>query len=127
MSSLRTVAVAAAVAALVSCVDAGTPEEGGPAPAPCSAATATATTKVSIVSMQFVPFCVTIPGGTEITFTNLDWADHSVTADAGQPEPFESGLLLTGQQYSHRFGTTPETVHVHSRYHPEVTGVIVVQ
>ncbi len=126
MASLRTLGIAAAAAGLVACSDADTTEEAPP-PQPCSAATATATTSVLIVHGQFLPFCVTIPGGAEITFSNLDSDYQSVTADGGQPESFESGLMMPGQQYSHWFATAPETVHVHSRYHPEVTGVIVVQ
>ncbi len=126
MGSSLTLAIVAAAAALVACSDVETGGEGA-APTPCSAATATATTSVSIVSMQFVPFCVTVAGGAEITFTNLDTVEHSVTADAGEPEQFESGLLEPGQQFVHRFAATAETVRVHSRYHPEVTAVINVQ
>ncbi len=125
MAPLRIFALAAA--ALVAGCDAETGTERGPPANPCSAANATPTTAVAIVSMQFVPYCVTVAPGAEITFSNLDTVDHSVTADAGQPEAFESGLLQPGQQFTHRFATTPETVRVHSRYHPEVSAVVVVQ
>ncbi len=127
MPPLRALAIAVASAAtlVAGCTDADSGAEAGPV-TPCSAATARPTSAVSIASMQFVPFCVTIAPGAEITFTNLDTVDHSVTADAGQPEPFESGLLLPGQQYTHAFAR-PETVRVHDRLNPQVSGVVIVE
>jgi len=100
-------------------------DEGTP-PVPCSAASATATTSVSIAG-QFLPFCVRISPGATVTFTNIDYADHAVSADAGQPEAFESPLLQPGLQFTHTFAERTETVRVYCRIHPEMGAVIVVQ
>ncbi len=127
MAPPRTLALAAAAAALLAACDTDVGGEPASPASPCSAATATPTTSVSIVSMQFVPYCVTIAPGAQITFSNLDTVEHSVTADAGQPEAFESGLMYPGQQFVHAFAATAETVRVHSRYHPEVGAVVIVQ
>jgi plastocyanin len=76
--------------------------------------------------MQFLPYCVTVPVGVKVTFTNGDFDDHTVTAAQGQPETFDSGLLYPGQQFSYTF-VKAETVRVHCRLHPQMTGMIVVQ
>ena len=120
------ISTALLLGALWGCGDGIDDSTAGPPMVPCSAETATATTHMAIASMQFAPFCVTIPPGGELTFTNLDSVDHTVTADAGQPEPFESGLLRPGGQFTHRFGTTPRTVRVHCRLNPEVSGIVIV-
>jgi len=120
-------ALAASLIALAGCD--GTPDdEGAPPvpPVPCSAATATATTEVLISGMQFVPFCATVAAGVPLTFTNADAVEHTVTSDAGQPEPFESGLLFPGQQFT-RALSTPGTVRVHDRLHPWMSGSVIVQ
>ena len=80
-----------------------------------------------VLDVMFVPYCVRIAPGAAVTFTNLDAVDHTATADAGQPEPFESGLLYPGQQFTHRFGGAAETVRVHCRLHPEMSGIVIVQ
>ncbi len=95
--------------------------------APCTAATATATTSVSLAGMMFVPYCVRVAPGAEVTFANLDAVDHTATADAAQPDPFESGLLRPGQRFAHRFGSAAATVRVHCRLHPEMSGIVIVQ
>ena len=94
-------------------------------PVPCSAATAKATTSI-LISKQFLPYCATVGVGVPLTFTNADNVNHTATADAGQPEPFDSGLLVPGQQYVHAF-SAPETVHVHDRLNPEISAIVIVQ
>ncbi len=121
---VRAVAYAAA-AALAACAEPNG-NDGSSPPAPCSSATATATTRVLITAGQFAPYCTKVPAGVQVTFTNADFAEHTVTADAGQPESFDSGTLYPGQQFEHAFAG-PETVRVHCRLTPEVSGKVIVE
>ncbi len=117
----------AALATLAACD--GTPDADDTQlvpPVACTAASATATASVLLGAMQFLPFCTTVGVGVPLTFTNVDSVNHSVTADAGQPEPFESGLLLPGQSFAHTFAQ-PETVRVHDRLNPQMSGIVIVQ
>ncbi|HEX9051945.1 MAG TPA: hypothetical protein VF841_15555 [Anaeromyxobacter sp.] len=118
-------AAALAVAALAACEPAGDGGEG-PAPVACSSASATATTRVLITAGQFMPYCTKVPAGVPVTFVNADFAEHTVTADAGQPESFDSGILFPGQTFDHAFAQ-PETVRVHCRLNPEVSGQVIVE
>ncbi len=116
-----------ALAALAACD--GTPDDDGAplvAPVPCSATTATPTTSVLLTRMQFVPYCATVGVGVPLTFSNVDSEGHTVTADAGQPEAFDSGLLQPGQRYTFTFSKA-ETVRVHDRLHPGMAGRVIVQ
>ncbi len=124
--SLALVVVTSVAASLAACGEIGEQSDEGPAPVPCSAASATATTSILLSGMQFLPFCAAVPVGTEVTFTNADSVNHTVTADQGQPEPFESGLLYPGGHFSHTFSRA-ETVRVHCRLNPQMSGVVIVQ
>jgi plastocyanin len=114
----------AVAAALGAC---GAPAaDSSPPPAPCSSATATATRKILITAGQFLPYCAKVPVGAVVTFTNADFGEHTVTADATQAETFDSGLLYPGQQFVHAFAA-PAIVRVHCRFNPEVSGRVVVE
>src|SRR5512132_3574333 len=114
----------ALAAALAGCGDPAA--DTSPPPVPCSSATATATRKILITSGQFLPYCAKVPVGAVVTFTNADFGEHTVTADAAQPETFDSGLLYPGQEFEHAFAA-PEIVRVHCRFDPEVSGRVVVE
>ncbi len=116
-----------ALAALAACD--GTPDDDGAPllpPVPCSASTATPTTSVRLAGMQFVPYCAAVGAGVPLTFSNVDSVAHTVTADAGQPEAFDSGLLQPGQRFTFAFSKA-ETVRVHDRLHPGMAGIVIVQ
>lgn len=126
--SLAVLGAVACVAALGACED-GTPDDDGGAVPPavaCSAASATDTVTVLLSGMQFIPYCVTVPVGVALTFTNADFTEHTVTAPEGQPETFDSGLLYAGQQFSHAF-LRPGTVRVHCRLHPQMSAIVIVR
>ena len=126
--SLALLGAIACAAALGACED-GTPDDGGGALSPavaCSAASATDTASVLLSGMQLIPYCVTVPVGVELTFTNADFAEHTVTAPEGQPETFDSGILYAGQHFTHVF-LKPETVRVHCRIHPQASGIVIVR
>lgn len=119
------IAACAAAVALAACADTSRDGDAGPA-VPCSSASATATTRILITTGQFLPYCTKVPAGVQVTFVNADFAEHTVTADATQPETFESGILYPGQQFEHAFAQ-PEIVRVHCRLNPEVSGKVIVE
>ena len=93
-------------------------------PPACSASTATATTSMSMSGMAFVPSCAKITAGQTITFQNADMVTHTVTADAGQTETFDSGFVAPTQEFTHTFAGA-ETVHIHCKIHGMTATVIV--
>jgi plastocyanin len=112
--------------ALVSC-DGSAGDDALAAPSqPCSASTAAAVADVAVTAAQFIPFCARVAAGGQITFTNVAWEAHWVTADAGQPEPFDSGYMPAGHQFTHTFVTPGAEIRVHCRLHPEASGRIFV-
>jgi plastocyanin len=62
----------------------------------CTAANAQAVTAVSIVDNQFMPNCITVAVGATVTFTNNGQAMHSVTANGGQTDTFDTDLFGPG-------------------------------
>jgi plastocyanin len=122
---MRPLALALPLALLAACA-ASDDDGASAATAPCSAATAAATGDVAVTALQFIPYCArTAPGGA-VTFTNLDWEAHTVTADAAQAESFDSGLLYPGMTYTHVFRASGATVRVHCRLHPAASGRVLV-
>ncbi len=127
LSRTRAAATACALAAaLAACGDRSVDGDEGAAPVPCSSASATATTRILVTTGQFLPYCTKVPAGVQVTFVNADFAEHTVTADAGQPETFDSPILSPGQVFLHAFAQ-PETVRVHCRLNPEVSGKVIVE
>ncbi len=123
---MRPLALALPLAAALVACDASQGDDAVALPTePCTAATATAG-DVAVTAMQFIPYCARVAPGAQLTFTNLDWDAHWVTADAGQPEPFDSGYLYPGQQFTHTFVTSGAEIRVHCRLHPEATGRVLV-
>lgn len=69
-------------------------------------------------SLQFQPSSIEVPVGTTVTWNNTSSVVHTVTADpskANDPshvklpqgaQPFDSGIIQPGSQFSHTF-TTP--------------------
>jgi plastocyanin len=74
----------------------------GPAPAPqCySGPTAIEITHAEF-EYHFVPPRAFVQAGTTMTWTNVDYEVHTVTADDGS---FASGPIAPGEQFSHTFG-----------------------
>jgi plastocyanin len=85
-----------------------------------SQAQAAPTIDMTSAPYQFSPATLTVPAGTTVTWTTTSSDAHTVTddpskavtaTDAALPagvEPWDSGLVATGQSYSHTF-TTPGT------------------
>ena len=90
--------------------------------APLVTPTAAAPDRVAIEGVQFRPAELTVPAGTEVTWTNDDPTAHTVTAD---DDGFDSGVLDPGQTFSWTFETTG-TVTYFCAIHPDMRGSITV-
>jgi len=84
----------------------------------------------------FIPATVTIDVGGEVTWTNDDASPHTVTAgdlnvDANTvglnlPNGFDSGMLMKGQTFTHKFEVDGEFPYF-CMVHPWMTGMVVVE
>jgi hypothetical protein len=76
----------------------------------------------TIQNFAFSPNPITIALGSTVTWTNLDGAPHTVTADDGS---WGSSTLGHGGAYSHVF-TSPGTYTYYCAIHPSMKGTVVV-
>jgi PGF-CTERM protein len=77
---------------------------------------------VDIEGFAFQPATLTVPPGTNVTWTNQDNAPHTVTSINGK---FDSGRLNKGQAFSFNF-TVPGVYDYHCKVHPSMRGQILV-
>ncbi|MDQ3640764.1 MAG: cupredoxin family copper-binding protein [Actinomycetota bacterium] len=79
---------------------------------------------LNIAGFAYCPATVTVAAGVEVVWTNADLAPHTVTYDvpAGL---VDSGSMVQGQAWSTRFDQ-PGTYPYYCRFHPGMTGTIVV-
>lgn len=86
------------------------------------------TATVEIANFAFEPVELTVTAGTEVTFTNLDSAPHTVTAGTDEepmPDLFDSGLLQQGETFTFVFEEPGEYVYFCDR-HPPMEGTVTV-
>ncbi|MGF7228433.1 MAG: cupredoxin domain-containing protein [Candidatus Saccharibacteria bacterium] len=86
---------------------------------------AVATSTVAIQNFSFSPMAITVKVGTKVTWTNKDSTSHTVTADSGAADAFDSGTLATGQSYSHTFSKAG-TFAYHCTFHSDMHGTVTV-
>ncbi len=87
------------------------------------------TATVEIANFAYDQEDLTITTGTEVTFTNLDSAPHTVTAgtDADpMTDVFDSGLLQQGESFTFVFDEPGEYVYFCDR-HPPMVGTVTVE
>lgn len=142
MSGWRRGALAAAVAVALASAGAlalrgGRPTSGDPlaeaATSPvtpvdlkssCPVRTTAEPVALDIAGFAYCPANVTLAAGVEVQWTNADLAPHTVTYD-GREGPVDSGSMVQGQTWSTRFDQ-PGTYRYYCRFHPGMTGTIVV-
>jgi plastocyanin len=86
------------------------------------------TTTVEIVNFAYAQPDLTVSAGTEVTFTNLDSAPHTVTAGTDaepMPDLIDSGLLQPGEQFTLVFEEPGEYRYFCDR-HPPMEGTVTV-
>lgn len=87
------------------------------------------TIDMDIEGDDFAKPTITIPVGTTIRWTNLDYGAHTVTSDTGL---FDSSALspaegeLINASFSYTF-TEPGTFDYHCSIHPDMTGKVIVE
>jgi plastocyanin len=96
------------------------------AAAPWTAAnggTAAAPAEVKIDNFSFTPASITIPAGTEVTWTNRDDIPHNVVSD---DHSIKSKVLDTDEKFTFTF-TKPGTYSYFCSLHPKMKGTVVVK
>ena len=84
----------------------------------------TAPVTVKIDNFSFAPQTITIPTGTEVTWTNQDDIPHTVVSD--DKTTFKSRALDTDEKFSFKFENKGTYTYFCS-IHPKMTAKIVVQ
>jgi plastocyanin len=95
---------------------------GGQSTASPETTPVTGITKVQIVNFAYAPANIQVPAGTQVTWTNLDTAPHTVTFTASKQG---SGALQQGQSFSYTFAT-PGTYAYYCAVHPYMKAVVTV-
>lgn len=84
-----------------------------------------ATDMVAIQNFSFSPPAITVKVGATVTWTNKDSTSHTVTADSGAADAFDSGTLATSQTYTHTFKKAG-TFAYHCTFHSDMHGTVTV-
>ena len=84
------------------------------------------TDEVLIERSRFEPDELTVPAGTEVTWTNLDRATHTVTSAEGSALEFDSGDLALDDEFSQTFDDAG-TYDYFCEVHPTMRSTVVVE
>ena len=79
--------------------------------------------EVKIDNFTFTPETITIPAGTQVTWTNRDDIPHNVVSE---DKSIKSKVLDTDEKFSFTF-TKPGTYSYFCSIHPKMKGKVVVQ
>ena len=88
-----------------------------------AAAPSVAGAEVKIDNFSFTPETLTVPVGTQVTWTNRDDIPHTVVSE---DKTIKSQALDTDEKFSHVFDK-PGTYSYFCSIHPKMKGTIVVQ
>jgi plastocyanin len=89
-----------------------------------SSSSETSSATVNITNTLFSPSQVTIQKGDNVTWTNNDTADHTVTADTGNGPKSET--IKPGSKYTYTFDEAG-SFQYHCDFHSAMHGTVVVQ
>jgi len=89
-----------------------------------SAADNPAPVAIKIDNFSFAPQTITVPAGTQVTWTNQDDIPHTVVSE--DKTTFKSHALDTDEKFSFTF-TKPGTYTYFCSIHPKMTAQVVVQ
>lgn len=128
-AALPLLAVAAACASSNNNGSAKSAGGGGAPAAPVSAslsptAAGSAATAVNIQGIAF-PATITVKPGATVTWTNRDGVSHTVTADGGQAQSFDSNTIAPNGAFSVTFAKAG-TYSYHCNIHASMHGTVVV-
>ncbi len=105
-----------AIAAMLVAILPGHPTKGAATPPPAGA-------EVKIDNFAFTPATLTIPVGTQVTWTNRDDIPHTVVSD---DKSIRSKALDTDEKFTFTFAK-PGTYSYFCSIHPKMRGTIVAQ
>ena len=94
------------------------------AAAPLAATGSAAAVSANIQNTSF-PATISVKPGTTVTWTNKDPFTHTVAADSGQAETFDSKTIAGGASFSMTF-TKAGTFKYHCNIHSTMHGTVVV-
>jgi plastocyanin len=119
------VAVVVVLAAVVFVVMSDNKKTTTPSNAPTanSQTSTTSSNSVTIEDFNFQPAKITVHKGTTVTWTNHDSMAHTVTADAGSSDMFDSGSLAKDQTFTHTFDTVG-MVNYHCTFHSNMKAMV---
>lgn len=104
---------------------AGCAPGGGATTSPAAtAASESATTAITIRDFAYGPPLV-VPAGAALTVTNMDSAEHTVSADDGSA--FDVEVKGSGGTATFTAPSKPGTYAYHCRYHPNMHGTLTVR
>lgn len=83
-------------------------------------------TTVDMKGIKFVPMEITVPAGTEVTWTNSDAADHTVTKTGGPGPKFDSGRVAEGETFKQKLDT-PGMIDYVCTIHANQAGKVTVE
>ena len=92
--------------------------------APATAGGPSTSASVPIAMFSFTPVTVHVGIGAQVTWTNLDSAPHTATADQGAS--FDTGTLMIHQTKTITFSTAG-TFTYHCAFHPFMHGTVTVK
>jgi plastocyanin len=121
---LEILAIATAVA--VSACSGATTATATKSPRISKAPTPANAQEVVIYEYKFIPYTLTVPAGTTVTWTNHDIAPHTATYRSFGENAFDSGNIQITQIYRHRF-LRPGTYDYLCILHQGMRGTIVVR
>ena len=127
MNHFRATAIAAAFGALLLTACGSDTEDANddtPTEDATDATSESGVTTVDILDFTFEPASITVPAGTEITFTNSDSAAHTATDRAGN---FDTGNIDGGAEGSFVVDAAPGEYTYFCSYHPFMEATIVVE
>ena len=81
--------------------------------------------EVKIDNFSFGPAVLTVPVGSDVTWTNRDDIPHTVVS-TDDPKAFKSKVLDTDEKFSFTF-TKAGTYSYFCSVHPKMTGKVIVQ
>ena len=103
--------------------EATTQAESATTEAEPTAGEAAATTAVDIADFKYDPETITVPAGSEVTWTNSDEAPHTATAD---DESFDTGTLKLDDEGAATFDE-PGTYSYYCRFHAFMKATVEVE
>ena len=91
----------------------------------CTVANASNSKTVLVADEGFMPSCIAVTRGTQVTFSNVGAEEHTVSTVEGQPEAFDLEGLTPGSSLAHTFQSAG-TYSIVCDFHPAMRLTVIV-